>query len=374
MESLNRVEISRTALRHNFLLLRKQAADATVMVMVKADGYGHGMIECAKVFSELGACAFGVAEAVEGVRLRQAGFTEPVFVLAGILPEIVPALFKYNLTPVVVDDWVLPELSRQAQEHNREIGLHLKTDAGMGRQGCLFEQVSAIVQQINRLPGLRLEGIMAHFPMADDRESQNTSRILSRFHRIIATAREYIPEDCRLHIANSGGLLYGIDTNLDMVRPGISLYGCYPNGEQGGRDAKGDKLQSVMRFVTRVIQLRRVPAGTGLGYGHIFTTSRPTTLVVLPAGYEDGYLRCLSGKSSVLVKGQRAPVVGRISMNLTLVDVTDLDGVQPGDEVVLLGRQGEEGITADEIAGWMGTINYEVLCLFGNLNNRVFVD
>jgi alanine racemase len=158
-----------------------------------------------------------------------------------------------------------------------------------------------------------------------------------------------------------------------MVRPGISLYGCYPDGSRGEENAEAAKLQPVMRFVSRIIQLKEVPAGSGLGYGHTYTTSRKTRIAIIPAGYEDGYLRSLSNKAEALIHGQRVPVVGRISMNLTMFDVTDIDGIGPGEEVVLLGRQGRDEVTADEIAAWMGTINYEVLCLFGNLNDRVYI-
>ena len=159
-----------------------------------------------------------------------------------------------------------------------------------------------------------------------------------------------------------------------MIRPGISLYGCYPDGARGRMHAEPPLLEPVMRMISRVIQVKEIPAGTGLGYGHIYTTGRPSRIAVIAAGYEDGYLRCLSNRAQALVKGRRVPVVGRISMNLTMLDITDVDGVASGDEVVLLGRQGKDEISADEVANWMGTINYEVLCLFGNLNKRVYVE
>ena len=160
-----------------------------------------------------------------------------------------------------------------------------------------------------------------------------------------------------------------------MVRPGISLYGYYPEGSQHEFGEGDIPLEPVMRFVTKIIQVRTVPSGTGLGYGHTFITKRKTKLAVLPVGYEDGYLRSLSNRAEVLIDGRRFPVVGRVSMNLTLVDITDSNGtIKKGDEVVLLGKQGGEEITADEIAGWMDTISYEVLCLFGNLNRRYYID
>jgi alanine racemase len=374
IESLNRVEISLSALRHNFSLLKAKAPDAAVLAMVKADGYGHGMSECARTLAAAGADCFGVAEAVEGVELRKNGIDRPVFIMAGLLPEIIPALFEYRLTPVVVDDSCLETLSREAVQRGQEIGLHLKVDAGMGRQGCALSSIGGIIRQIQTLPGLSLSGIMAHFPKADDPDSDSTTEITAAFGRRLEKVQELLPENLVLHLANSGGILYFPDSHQDMVRPGISLYGYYPNGEQGKMNAEEPRLQPVMRFTSRIIQIKEVAAGTGLGYGHTFTTSRPAKIAIIPAGYEDGYLRCLSNRAQALVHGQRVPAVGRISMNLTMFDVSDLGRVKLGDEVVLLGRQGDEEITADEIAAWMETISYEVLCLFGNLNNRVYVE
>lgn len=375
LPSFNKVEISRSALRYNFRLCRKKAGAAGIMPMIKADGYGHGMLECARIFAAEGAAAFGVAEAREGVLLRQAGIEQPVFVVVGTVPESIPDLLRYRLTPVVVDADILPDLSRQAVELGITVGLHLKVDAGMGRQGFLPGEVPGLVRRIREMPGLSLAGIMAHFPMADALESPNTLAVFERFRGMIGEVADELPAGCCLHIANSGGLFHFNRTCLHMSRPGIALYGCYPEGEPHRPVAGDEELRPAMRFVTRVIQVREVPAGTGLGYGQTCITDRKTVLAVLPVGYEDGYLRKLSNRAQVLVHGRRAPVVGRVSMNLTLVDVTDVPGkVCRGDEVVLLGRQGEGSIGADEIASWMETISYEVLCLFGNLNDRCYVD
>ncbi len=369
-ESLNRVEISRQALEHNFLLLRQLAAPAGVMAMVKADGYGHGMVECARLYSSLGVTAFGVAESVEGVRLRQAGIGEPVYVLAGVTPGTVPALLDHDLTPVLVDETVLAALSREAVQRRQTVGVHVKVDAGMGRQGCSPGQAEVLARLIGRTPGVELQGMMIHFPMADDPASESTGEILTRFRRL--RERLNMGNSLVLHAANSGALMYFSGCTLDMVRPGIALYGCYPSGRVGERGRLAGQLKPAMRFVSRVIQVREVEAGTGLGYGHTHVTARRSRIALVPVGYEDGYLRALSNRARVLVRGRRVPVVGRISMNLTMLDVTDLAEVQVEDEVVLMGRQGEEEITPEEVAGWMETISYEVLCLFGNLNRRVY--
>lgn len=374
MNSLNRVEISRTALVHNFNLCRSLAGDADIMVMVKADGYGHGMISCARIFAEQGAAALGVAEAGEGMQLREAGLTLPVFVLLGSLPQALPVILAADLTPVVADSSNLAELSRLVRKQGIEVGLHLKLDAGMGRQGTLPKDFLALVRAVGEYANLRIDGVMAHFPMADEPGGSNSREVLQTFNKTVAALNTVVPGKCRLHLANSGGLFYVAGSRFNMVRLGIALYGCYPDGRAGRNAALPPYLRPVMRFTTRVIQLRRIPAGHGLGYSHLFTTSRPSTIAVLPVGYGAGYLRSLSNRAQVLVNGCRAPVVGRVSMNLTLVDVTELEGVRAGDEVVLLGRQGDDEITADDIAEWMETISYEVLCLFGNLNDRVLVE
>ncbi|MFP7755367.1 alanine racemase [Thermodesulfobacteriota bacterium B35] len=374
-ESFNRVEISRSALRHNLALCRQLAgAGCGIVAMVKADAYGHGMVECARILAAEGVETFGVAEVGEGVCLRRRGIGGEILVLAGTLPETIDALVEYDLTPVLLDGSLLDTLAERAARLDRQIRVQLKVDAGMGRLGCPPEEATEILRRIRALPRLRLQGVMAHFPMADDPGSDNTTRVRRRFDAMIRRVAGFLPPDCRLHIANSGGLFYGSGTGLDLVRPGIALYGCPPDGGVHGGGHGTERLRPVMRFVSRVIQVRSHPAGTGLGYGHIFTTSRPTRVALLPAGYEDGYLRSLSNRASVLIRGRRVPVIGRISMNLTMVDVTGLEGVCAGDEVVLLGRQGTEEITADEIASWMGTISYEVLCLLGNLNQRVYVE
>ena len=373
IESLNRVEISLSALCHNFLLLKEKSDGKPVLAMVKADAYGHGMVECAKALAGAGADCFGVAEAVEGVTLRKAGIEQPVFIMAGIVPAVFPALFQYNLTPVVVDSTCLAGLSSEAELRKQPIAVHLKVDAGMGRQGCSLDSVAEITGMINRLPGLDLRGIMAHLPMADNQHSDSTEHIAGTLREQLAKNCPDLSDDITVHLANSGGILYFPVARNDMVRPGISLYGCYPDGQKGRETASDCQLEPVMRFTSRVIQVKEVPPETGLGYGHSFVTKRPTRIAIIPAGYEDGYLRCLSNKGQALIQATRVPVVGRVSMNLTMFDVTDIDPVSPGDEVVLLGRQGKSEISADEVATWMGTINYEVLCLFGNLNSRVYV-
>lgn len=373
MLSHNKVEIRADALRHNFSVCRRHAGGVDVLAMVKGDAYGHGMVDCARIFVQEGAAALGVAEVPEGIALREAGFSLPILVFAGIIPQTVAATLDYELTPIITDVAVVDKLAHEAEKRGRRVKVHIKMDAGMGRQGALPEEMITLVQKVEEASRLTLQGILAHFPMAEERNSDNSYMVLERFNRTIEEIRGCLSTNCHYHIANSGALFYLPDAKFDMVRPGLSLYGCYPDGKEGVESAEGEKLQPAMTFSTRIIQVRRLPEGSGLGYGQTTITTRPTTLAVLPVGYANGYLRRLSNRAQVLIRGRRAPVIGRISMNLTLVDITDIGEVAPGDEAVLLGRQGNQELTADDIAEWMDTISYEVLCLLGKMNERVFI-
>ena len=372
--SLNRVIIDRQALAFNLRLCRQLAGGADVLAMVKADGYGHGMVECGRIFSEAGATALGVAEPEEGIRLRQSGCRLPVLVFTGILPETVEFLWVHRLTPVLLDTSLIQPLIQTARRRQRPIAVHVKVDAGMGRQGCQGVELAALIQQIHDCPEIELVGILAHLPCADEPDGSHSRELVRRFLSMLKPLAPCLPPGICLHVANSGGLFYGGDIAMDMVRLGIALYGYYPDGAAGRQRAVDTKLRPVMQFSSRLVQVRRVEAGQGLGYGHTYVTPEAATIGVMPVGYEDGYLRQLSNRARVLIRGRRLPIVGRISMNLTLVDISPLADVQPGEPVVLLGRQGQEEITADEIANWLGSISYEVLCLFGNRNRRIYRD
>lgn len=364
--SFNRVFIDCEALGHNFDLLRRNAAEAGFLAMVKADAYGHGMVECSRHLEAKGCRMFGVAELREAVLLRQSGISSEIFSMIGFDHNDAGYFCEFDITPIVYDVPSLEALSRAAVKSGKTLPVHLKVDTGMNRLGVYLDGLQELLDNVKLLPGLRLGGIASHFPRADDRDSGSTAESLARF----AEFRGLVPEETMYHIANSGGILYFPESRCDMVRSGISLYGYYPEGrenvEEGG-------LRPVMSFTTRVLQVKNVPAGSGVSYGHTYITERPTVLAVLPVGYEDGFSRLLSNCGEVLIRGKRAVVRGRICMNLCMVDVTDIEGAAAGDEVVVLGSQGDERITADEIAARTGTISYEVLCMIGNNNERVYI-
>jgi len=367
--SFNQVSIDSSALQANFWMLQQKVGkDIRIMAMVKADAYGHGMIETARSFAGAGCDSFGVAEIEEGITLRCAGIQGQIFVLLGFQVSQEQLFFDYDLTPVIFDYQAIELLSQAAVRNGKEITVHLKVDCGMGRLGINPSELPDFLAHLERSPGISLAGIMSHFPMADDPTSRQTLEMFQKYKQVCGQATHRSLILC--HIANSGGVLYYPETCCDMVRLGISLYGYYPDGTKGKQHDSAEKLVPAMSFTTQVIQVKSVPAGTGISYGHTFITGQETRIAVLPVGYADGFLRTLSNKAQVLIKGQRARIIGRVCMNLCMADISGIEGVKAGDQVVILGSQGAETVTADEIAAWMGTISYEVLCLFGNNNER----
>lgn len=367
--SLNRVEIDLVALRHNYREVKTLVGSKTkIMAMVKSEAYGHGLLRSASVLAEAGADTFGVAETEEGVALRSAGIKGDIVVLLAVRPVDFVDIVAHDLQLVVFDAEQVAALSEVAVRHGKTIGVHLKIDVGMGRLGVMPEEAEILAGLIGEKPGIKLIGVLSHFPLADACDSVPTI-VQNKFFAGLAKRLSGVT---LCHIANSAALLRYPESHFDMVRPGISLYGCYPSAAPEYHEQLA--LRPVMSFKTSVIQVKDVPPGYGVSYGHLFVTNRPTRLAVLPVGYDDGYLRRLTGRAQVLIHGRRVPVVGRICMNICLADVTAIDAVRPGDEVVLMGRQDEAEISADEVAGWLDTINYEVLCLFGNRNRREYID
>jgi len=376
--SFNRVEIDMAALQGNFQSIQQTVGQhVRVMAVVKSDAYGHGLVECAQGIYRAGGRTFGVAEVWEGVALRRAGLQGEIVILLGGSPESYGEIINDTLTPVVYDVDCITGLSHEAARKNTEVRVHLKVDVGMGRLGILPAEVESYVSLIKRLPGISLSGLLSHFPVADETGAvEKTREQLLHFRNVLAKLKTKEAGSVVAHIANSAALIYFPDSHLDMIRAGISLYGYYPDASPARAKTAAPtlQLQPVMNFKTRVIQIKELDAGCGISYGHTFVTRRKSRIAVLPVGYADGYLRKLSNRAEVLIGGRRAPVCGRVCMNATLVDITDLPPIHTGDEVVLLGRQGDLAITADEIAQWMETISYEVLCLFGSFNEKVFIN
>jgi alanine racemase len=342
--------------------------------VVKSDGYGHGMVEAARAALAGGARRLGVSTVEEGVALRSAGLVCPVLVM-GIMDETeAPEVVTRELTPVVCRDGQLDALIAAVRASSKtRTAVHLKVDTGMGRLGLLPEEVLPMLERAWHEPALRIEGVMTHFAEADSVESTSTTEQLSCFRTLLDQIESIRSEGRRpagspliAHAANSAALLTRPESRLQMVRAGLALYGLFPSPACRGVI----ELEPVMSWTTRVAHLRRLPAGRSLGYGRTFTTKRPSLIGLLPIGYAAGYSRLLSNHAACLHRGSRVPVVGRISMDLTMIDLTDHPEAAIGDEIVLLGRQGRERVTAEELAAWAQTIPYEIVCSVGGRTPR----
>ena len=371
--SFNNVTISRSALTANYLFLRTKAEScANMLAMIKADAYGHGAVEVAKTLAGAGCTCFGVGEVREAVLLREAGIVGEIFVMLGFAEDAASLLFEYSITPIVYKFSDVELLAKEGQKRKEEIGCHIKIDTGMGRLGFAPDDAMDVARAIDGLPGVFVAGLVSHFPEADTPHAASTQRAIECFSKVCVNLKSEFSATC--HLANSAGMLNFPEALFDMSRAGISLYGYNPAGSSAALEDVNRSLTPVMSFSSRILQLKNVEAGVGISYGHIFTTSQNSTLAVIPVGYEDGYPRSLSNKSEVLIRGCRAPIRGRICMNMCMVDVSAIEGVTAGDEVVFLGKQGNEEITADDIADWADTISYEILCMLGHANNKVYVD
>ena len=371
ISSFSRVIINRQHLQHNFAVLSGQLRPGTdVLAMVKSDGYGHGLAAAAEAFARAGCTRFGVAEIGEGVALRDSGCRGDILVFLGFDAKHSGYFFSHDLTPVIFRREDLAAIADLALRKNRVIPIYLKFDCGMSRLGFKPAEAAELTSLVASHHQLQLEGIMSHYPCSDERSAENSREVYRLFAQVLHSAA---PKNKNIgSICNSGGILYFPESCSAMARSGISLYGYCPDGN-GGRDTEtGRKLKPAMSFVSRILQLNDIPAGTGVSYGHIFTAEKDTRLAVLPVGYSNGYPRTMSNRAEVLINGKRAPIRGRICMNLCMADVTEIAGVQEGDEVVLLGSQGNETIDADEIGGWADTVSYEILCSLGNNNQRMF--
>ncbi|OGW35305.1 MAG: alanine racemase [Nitrospirae bacterium GWD2_57_9] len=349
-------EIDLNALTHNFRRARDRAAARKVLAVVKAQAYGHGAVAVARHVLKLGADMLGVALAEEGRELRDAGIESPVLVMGAVFPEQAETIVGLCLAPVVCSLSVARALSTEAIKQGTRLPVHVKIDSGMGRIGIAPEEGVRFIEELKNLEGIDVQGLMTHFADADLRDKEFSSSQLDRFEALIKGLEERGIRVPLRHAANSAALLDYGRALFTMVRPGIMLYGYDPLRRNSA------ELKPVLSLVTRIAFLKRVPAGTSISYGRTFMTRRESLIATIPIGYADGYNRGLSNRGEALVRGSRVPVVGRICMDMCMLDVTDVPGVSEGDRVTLIGAQGGERITAEDIADRTGTIAYEVLC------------
>lgn len=370
--------INKENLKANFNTLKGLLQNnELIMSVVKSNGYGHGGFSVAKVLSQCGSDSFGVATASEAIELRTNGeIKEPIFILGGLYLENFKDLVDYNLTPLVYDLEILKELNDFCK---KPIEVHLKMDTGMGRLGFLPNDLNGNLEdtlnEIKNLENITITGVMTHLSEAEEGRDDFSKTQLERFISIASMCKNIFGDSIKAHMANSSAIVDFPYAHMDMVRPGIMLYGSYP--EERFRSHGEINLKPVMELKTKVLQVRKVSKDFPVSYKRTFNTSGDSVLATLPIGYGDGLPRELSNKGEVLINGKRCPIVGLICMDLCVVDVTKAGSIKIGDEVVIIGCQtvgnNSETITAEEVAALCGTISYEIFCQITNRVKRVYI-
>ncbi len=378
-------EIDLNAYAHNIKELRRVTQPgARLMAVVKANGYGHGAVEVARTALQNGAQSLGVARLHEAVELREAGLEAPILIFGYSPPDSAETLINFDLTQTVYSPATAEALSDQAARKGK-IKIHIKVDSGMGRLGLLLDELAGGISDdrstaktigdiaaINGLANLETEGIFTHFATADSADKSYANKQLDRFTDFLNRLNRAGLSPPVRHAANSGAVIDMPDSHLDMVRPGIATYGLYPSNEVNHRRVH---LKPVMTLKSSIIHLKKVPAGFNISYGITFQTKNPTTIATVPVGYADGLNRLLSSRGHMLVHGHRIPIVGRVCMDLTMLDVGSLSGVAIEDEVVVFGGpQGREAVTADELASTLNTINYEIVTSITARVPRIYLE
>ncbi len=370
-------EIDLKALAHNFDELKKLAVKnmshaAGVMTVIKADAYGHGMLQVAQALEQCGCKYLGVSNISEAVLLRAAGLKQKILLFESTMPRDAKDIIDHQLTPTVCAIEMAQALDQYAHEKNIQVPIHVKIDTGMGRLGINQAQAVDFVKEIRQhCPNLILEGVYTHFPVADS-DRDFTLNQMRHFRDIVYQMENQFITFTYVHAGNSMGLGDYKSDLFNLARPGIMLYGIYPSGDLEDKV----HLKPVMSVKARIIFVQTISKGQGISYGHTFKAKEDLTVAILPIGYSNGYLRSLSNKAFVLIGGLRCPVIGRVTMDQIIVDVTavTLSGRIPkiGDEAIIIGSQKGARITADEVAGWADTISYEIICALGSRLPRIY--
>lgn len=343
--------------------------DTKLMVIVKADGYGHGAFAVAKIADSI-ADAYGVAIMQEGIELRKAGIQKPILILGYTPQEYFPQVIKFDLAQTVFQVSTAKMLAKEAKKQGKTASVHIKVDTGMGRIGFAdtTESIHAI-QEITQIDGITIDGIFTHFSCADEAQKAMTNKQLQRFLQFIKQLEQVGISIPIRHAANSAGIIEFPEAQLDLVRSGIATYGLYPS-----EFVKKERimLQPALELKSQIVYLKKVPEGVPISYGATYYTKKPTKIATIPVGYADGYPRQLSSKGSVLIRQKRAPIIGRICMDQFMVDVSAIPEVKTGDCVTLIGKDGAEEITVEEVADLAGSFSYELICGLGKRIPREF--
>lgn len=362
-------EINLSAFQNNIKAINSYLNKGTkIIAVVKANAYGHMAKELSHTTEKCGISSLGVSSIEEGVALREAGIKSEVIILGSIYPlENLSSAFDYKLVPTISSEHGLSKLEELGAKYRKAMPFHLKVDTGMGRVGVSVDSALKILEKISALNKVKMKGLYTHFARADC-DLEYTQAQLSKFHTVVSCAKK-LGLKFISHCANSAAIMRLKETHFDMVRPGLGLYGLYPF--EGAEKILA--LEPVLSWKTKIVFLKKVQEDASISYGGTFITKRQTIVATLPVGYADGYNRNLSNKSQVIVRGTRCPVIGRVTMDMIMADVTDIKGVSIGDEVVLIGRQSEAKVSAEEMAAWAGTINYEITCAISYRVPRVII-
>ncbi|MEC9488181.1 MAG: alanine racemase [Halanaerobium sp.] len=362
-------EVNLSHIAHNLRQVRKSVPEDTqIMAVVKADAYGHGAIPVASTALNSGVQRLAVAVVDEAKELREAGIAAPIQILGSTLPEELEDVVNYGIIQTITDLETAERLSSTAQRMGKKVRIHLKVDTGMGRIGVFPAELARFARQVSRLPRLEVEGIMTHFAAADEADKDYTRMQLSRFQEGLQQLQQEGLQFPVVHCANSATIIDLPEKAFNLVRPGIMIYGLWPS-----RKVKHDMdLRPALTWKAKIVYLKWLPEDEGVSYGRTYITDKETRVATLPLGYADGYTRLFSNKSEVLVNGQRAPLIGRVCMDQIMVDVTEIPDAAMGDEVVILGTQGSQTISAADLAGLIGTINYEIVCMISKRVPRLY--
>jgi alanine racemase len=363
------MEVNLANIQANFKAIRKHIGTRPqIFAVVKADAYGHGAIKVSKALIEAGCQRFAVATPDEAIELREAGINDPVLVLGPSPYYAAKEYVHYDIAAACTDMNFAKAMSQEAVNQGKTALLHLKIDTGMGRIGFFPEEMQEVIDEIIRLPGIKIEGLFTHFATADEKRLDFTEFQFSQYMKVYHLFENRGVRIPLRHVCNSAGILHSPEKYLDAVRPGVILYGMWPSEEC----VRPIDLKPTFEVKTSVALVREVPSHSGIGYGLRYMTRGREKIAVLPIGYADGYSRALSMKVPALIHAKKVPIVGNICMDQMMIDVTGIDDVKVGDEVVLIGRQGNEVITPEEIACARNTINYEVPIMFLKRVPRVY--
>ena len=352
------VEIDLSALAYNIKNIQNRVAPAGILAVIKANAYGHGALEIGRIALENDVRYFGVACVEEGIELRQAGFENPILVFSGINLNQAQLYLQHDLEATLVDSIGLNHLTQTTKEQQRQALVQIKVDTGMGRMGISWRDAVPFIEHVAAQQRIKINGVYTHFANSDQIDKSFALLQLARFKHILQQL-----EDKQIHIplrhsANSGAILDLTESYFDLVRPGILLYGHYPSDST----SESISVQPVMSFKTRVLAIKELERGESVSYDRTFIAQQKTRIAALPVGYADGYPRLLSNSGVVLIRGERFPIVGRVSMDISMVDLGLRNDIQVGDPVILFGRQEQQEVTLESFAAKSQTVHYEIIC------------